>query len=163
MGYSSFIEVYPRLGYGVALLSNRAGEAQGHLKWMAERGKDRLFGKPAPLLEFEHRVQTRQFLRIAEAAAEVQRRYPAFHLAQDLLDTWAFGLIQGQRKTEGLALLAFQADRRPRSLAALLSHAEGMAATGQTDKAVRRFQEVLKLDPDNRQAIGRIQALGGQR
>lgn len=163
LGYSSFIEVYPRLGYGVALLSNRAGEAQGHLKWMAERGKDRLFGKPAPLLEFEHRVQTSHFARIAEAAAEVQRRFPAFHLAQDLLDTWAFGLILGGRKAEGLALLAFQADRRPRRLTALLSYAEGMAATGKVDKAVGLFREVLKLEPDNRQAIGRIEELGGQR
>ena len=163
LGYSSFIEIYPQLEYGVALLSNRAGDAQGHLKWIAEQGKDRLFGKPAPLLAFERLLQDNRFANIVEAADKVQRRYPAFHLSQDLLDTWAFGLILEGQKSEGLALLAFQSARRPRNPTALLAYAEGMAAAGHFDKAFELFQRVLELEPDNQQATGRLRDLGVKR
>lgn len=163
LGYSSYIEMYPQLGYGVALLSNRAGDAQSHLKWIAEQGKDRLFGKPAALLAFERLLQDNRFANIAEAADRVQRQYPAFHLSQDLLDTWAFGLIMEGQKFEGLALLAFQSIRRPRSPTAVLAYAEGMVAVGQLDQAIGLFQRVLELEPGNQQATGRLRDLGGQR
>jgi D-alanyl-D-alanine-carboxypeptidase/D-alanyl-D-alanine-endopeptidase len=163
LGYSSYIEVVPRFRYGVALLANRAGDAQGHLKWMAERGKDRLLGKPAALLDFERALQASQFKRIADAAADVKRRFPAFHLAQDLVDTWAFGLIFEGKKSEGLALLEYQAASRPRSVAAMLACAEASAVVGQPQLAAERFRRVLALEPDNEQAISRLQDLAGQR
>ena len=48
LGFSSYIEFYPELNYGVVLMANRPGNVQNLLGEMAEQGRQKIFARSKP-------------------------------------------------------------------------------------------------------------------
>ncbi|MGX5732263.1 serine hydrolase [Pseudoxanthomonas beigongshangi] len=92
--------------------------------------------------------------------AELKRQDPAFELREDDLNAWGYRLVQDGRAKEGLAVLQLNTELFPASGNTFDTLAEAQAMTGDRDAAIRNYRISLERDPDNRNAVDRLRALG---
>ncbi len=64
-GFSSYIEMYPDLDYGIVLLANRSGQTQDELQHLADRALKEVFGKPPVQTALEQALEAGAYLDVS--------------------------------------------------------------------------------------------------
>lgn len=163
-GFSAHCEVYPGLGYGIVLLSNRAG-AQDALGDVANAAREALFGRPKGLVALEAALERTRFADVSAAVAETRADYPELFLSENYVNAWGYRLVRSSRPTEGTAIFAFNTAEHPDSWNVHDSYAEALAATGDKTRAIEHYRRSLALNPGNDNAeamIARLSTSGAE-
>lgn len=157
-GFSSHIEMYPELGYGVVLLANRPGEAQNQLQDLASQAMRDIRGKPAALAALEVALEKGDYRDVGKIVAKVRRRHPELHLTEDFLNQWGGRLLDGSPK-RAVGLFAYNAARWPNSWNAFDSLAEAYKRSGDTKRAIANYRRSLELNAGNAYAADELKKL----
>ncbi len=120
-----------------------------------------LYGQPARLKQPLSLVLNQcQNLKELDAAFEKFRTLRQdFVIRRDAVNGLGFQLLQRGKIEMGLAVLQFNAKEHPRSFWVYESLAEAYLMSGQTEMAVINFKKILELDPDNRNALEKLNEL----
>ncbi|RNF83864.1 serine hydrolase domain-containing protein [Montanilutibacter psychrotolerans] len=161
-GFSSYIEMYPQRGYGIVLLANRPGEAQGQLQELANRATEALWGKPPVLTALESALQASAYRDVAGTVAQVRREHRALHLTEDYLNQWGYRLLADKQTAQAVALFGYAAQQWPDSWNAFDSLGEAYELAGDRDRAIANYQRSLDLSPSNGNAAEHLRKLRQQ-
>ncbi len=158
-GFSSYLELQPKLGYGIVLLANRPGETQGELQTLANQALEALVGKPPALTALEAALDREDTREASEIIAEVKRKHPTLHLSEELVNALGYRLLGSKRETRALSLFRYNTEQHPRSSNPFDSLAEGYEQVGDRAKAIANYRRSLELDPRNEHGAERLKVL----
>lgn len=158
-GCSSYIELYPDMGYGIILLANRPGETQNEMQDLANQALEDIFGKPAALQALERALQASGGRDVSRTVADVRRKHPELHLTEDYVNTWAYRLLREGKPQQALGLFRYNTEQWPQSWNAFDSLAEGYEALGDKPQAISNYRKSLALDPANTHGAERLKQL----
>lgn len=161
-GFSSYIELYPQRGYGIVLLANRPGEAQGQLQDLANRATEALWGKPPAQTALEAALQAGAYKDVAATVAQVRREHSELHLSEDYLNQWGYRLLADKQTAAAVALFAYAAQQWPDSWNAFDSLGEAYELLGDRERAIASYQRSLELSPGNGNAVEHLGKLRKQ-
>ena len=161
-GFSSYIEMYPQRGYGIVLLANRPGEAQGQLQELANRASEAMWGKPPVLSALETALQAGAYRDVAGTVAQVRREHQALHLTEEYLNQWGYRLLADKQVAQAVALFGYAAQRWPDSWNAFDSLGEAYELAGDRERAIANYQRSLDLSPSNGNAVEHLRKLRQQ-
>jgi CubicO group peptidase (beta-lactamase class C family) len=158
-GFSAHCEFYPGQGYGIVLLSNRAG-AQDALGDVANATREALFGRPRGLVALEEALERSSFQDVSASVAETRVRFPELFLSENYVNAWGYRLKRSSRPAAAQAMFAYNVEAHPDSWNVHDSYAEALAANGDNIKAIAHYRRSLTLNPDNGNASDMIAKLG---
>jgi tetratricopeptide (TPR) repeat protein len=98
------------------------------------------------------------------AYANLRARYhgrDAFDFGESGLAEFADALAQKGRKEDALRVLERNVEQHPQSLRTLDALARGYEEAGMNDRALATYRKMLEIDPENRNAKRKIEALQG--
>lgn len=159
-GFSSYIEMYPELHYGIVLLVNRAGAAQDQLQVLAEAALEELRDGPPALKALEDALASSGFRNVGRTVTNVRRQHPALHLTEDYVNRWGYRLMGEAKPQLAVGLFEFNAEQWPESGNAFDSLAEAYEQVGDVKRATSSYRRSLELDPSNKNAAEQLQKLG---
>lgn len=157
-GFSSYIEMYPELGYGIVLLANRPGETQNQLQELANTALEEIWGKPPALAALEGALQSGDYRNVSRTVAEVRRKHPELHLTEHYVNLWGYRLLADKPRW-ALGFFQYNAEQWPESWNAFDSLAEAYEKLGDVERAVANYKRSLALDPANQNAVEHLQKL----
>lgn len=162
-GFSSYIEMYPDLGYGIILLANRPGETQNQLQDLATQAMAEIWGKPPALVAFEQALQAAEYRDADNIATKVRRQHPELHLTEDYVNRWAYRLMGEKKPKQAFGLFQYNVAHWPKSWNAFDSLAEAYEALGDDTQAIAHYKRSLELDPNNKNGAEHLQKLEQRR
>lgn len=157
-GSSSFIEMYPDLGYGVVLLVNRSG-AEGRLHDLAGEVFREIRGQSPALAALEEALDAGGYRNVAAIVEGIQHSHPQLNLTEDYVNRWGYRELEAGRVDQAIGLLQYNVETRPQSANAFDSLGEAYAVKGDREQALVNYRRSVELDPDNRHAINVIARL----
>ncbi|MBP3985512.1 serine hydrolase [Pseudoxanthomonas helianthi] len=158
-GCSSYIEMYPELGYGIVLLANRPGETQNEMQELATHAMEEIWGKPPALAAFENALQAGNYQDVTRIATEVRRQHPELHLTEQYINLWGYRLLREDKPKQALGLFRYNAEQWPQSWNAFDSLAEAYEKLGDKPQAIANYRKSLELDPTNQNGAYHLKKL----
>lgn len=158
-GCSSYIEMYPAMGYGILLVANRPGETQNEMQDLANQALEAIWGKPPALAALEQALLADDYRDASRVVAAVKRKHPELHLAEDYVNAWAYRLLGEGKTRQALAWFLYNTQQWPQSWNAFDSLAEGYEAQGDRRRAIANYRKSLELDPNNKHGADHLQKL----
>lgn len=158
-GGSSYIEMYPAMGYGILLVANRPGETQNDMQGLADRALDAIWGKPPALAALEQALQADDYRDASRVVAEVKRKHPELHLAEDYVNAWGYRLLGEGKTRQAIAVFRYNTDHWPNSGNAFDSLAEGYEKLGDKAQAIANYKKSMALDPGNKNGAEHLRKL----
>jgi tetratricopeptide (TPR) repeat protein len=124
-----------------------------HLMAMDYRGASRL----APSFEaFRAEVGRRGFAHVSELYAEYQSQKSDFKLEDVQLGDWANELLADEQLSEAMMVLELDVRIHRQSSNAYARLGDAYALGGHKEKAIASYQEAVKLDPNNGNALRKL-------
>lgn len=120
------------------------------------------FGLPPNLKELRAELLKQGFDQAIPVAARLQKNDPAFRLGETELNGWGYQLFGQKNIAAALAIFQLNVSLYPQSANAYDSLAESQEAIGNRAQALAGYKKSLSLDPQNKHAAGRIEALGAK-
>lgn len=157
-GCSSYIEMYPAMGYGIILLANRPGETQNEMQELANKALEEIWGKPPALAALEKGLQTGGYRNVSRIVAQTRDKHPELHLTEDYVNVWGYRLL-ADKPEWALGLFQYNAEQSPKSWNAFDSLAEAYESLGDKPRAIVNYKKSLALDPNNKNAVEHLQKL----
>ena len=158
-GCSSYIEMYPAMGYGIVLLANRPGETQNEMQELANEALEEIWGKPPALVALEKALQADDYRDASRVVAQVKRQHPELHLTEDYVNVWAYRLLRENQLKPALGLFRYNTEHWPNSWNAFDSLAEGYEKLGDKPRAIANYRKSLELNPANKNGADHLQKL----
>ncbi|HEV7777045.1 MAG TPA: serine hydrolase domain-containing protein [Luteibacter sp.] len=158
-GSSSYIEMYPELGYGIVLLANRSGRAQDDLQQLADQALQDLRGKPPAQSALENALAKDDYRDVGTVVGEVEHAHPELHLTENYINQWAYGLLTTPHPTWAIALFRYSTEQWPQSWNAFDSLGEGYERVGDKPLAIANYRHSLELNPANDHAKAALKKL----
>lgn len=158
-GCSSYIELYPDMGYGIILLANRPGNTQNEMQDLATQALEQIWGKPAALAALEQALHDDGYRDATRVVDTVKRAHPELHLGEDYVNTWAYRLMGQGQVQQAIALFRYNTAHFPRSSNTFDSLGEGYEKLGDSQQAIASFRKALALDPQNRNSAEHLRRL----
>ncbi|WP_448098037.1 serine hydrolase [Luteibacter yeojuensis] len=158
-GCSSYIELYPALGYGIILLANRPGETQNEMQALANQALLEIWGKPPAQVALEQALDADGYRNVSRVVTAIKRKHPELHLTEDYVNTWAYRLLGEGKAQQAIGLFRYNTGQWPASWNAFDSLAEGYEKLGDKQNAIANYRKSLALNPDNRHGAEHLQAL----
>lgn len=159
LGCSSYIELYPDMGYGIILLANRPGNTQNEMQDLANQALEQIWGKPAALAALEQGLQADGYRDAKRVVETVKRTHPELHLAEDYVNAWAYRLMGQGEVQQAITLFRYNTVQYPRSSNTFDSLGEGYEKLGDSVQAIASFRKALELDPQNRNSAEHLRKL----
>lgn len=117
------------------------------------------FGLPANLKKFRAELLKKGFDQAIPVAASLKKKYSAFSLGENELNGWGYQLLGQKNATAAVHIFKLNVSLYPQSANAYDSLAETLEAMDSRTDALANYKKSLALDPNNKHAIDRIQAL----
>jgi hypothetical protein len=160
-GFSSYIEFYPDIDYGVVLLSNRPGQTQVDLQTLAEDALVDMRGKPAAQAALEDALERADFNHAAGVIAEVKKTYPTMILREDRINRWGYSLLRSGKTEQAIGMFLYNTDHHAQSWNAWDSLGEAYEKANAKDKAIASYRRSVELNPTNAHAIAQLKVMAG--
>lgn len=158
-GFSSYIELYPQRGYGIVLLANRPGEAQGQLQDLASQAAEAVWGRPPVLAKLESALQASAYRDVGRTVAEVGKAFPELRLTEEHANQWGYRLLGEDKPQLALGMFRYNTERWPQSWNAFDSLAECYELLGDVANATSHYRRSLELNPANSNAVEHLRKL----
>lgn len=164
-GGRSAIFLYPDDDLTVIVLSNMQGsspesfidEIAGHFipDMLAENG----FGLPPAIRKLRTTLQKKGFSTAIDIAKTWKKKYPDDILDENEINTWGYLLVSQKKPAEALEIFKLNVYLYPKSGNTYDSLAEAYQNAGNKELAIYNYQQSLKFNPKNDNAIKQLEAL----
>lgn len=170
-GFTTQIQFYPELHFGVVLLSDiyadGTGDQLGALadrifeesNYSVEERNSDAFGFSPSIGRFLGQIQTDGFDQATKAYQQLKSHDPAFHLDERELNQWAYALLAKGKKQEALAMFKLNVVLYPESFNTYDSLAEIYEDLGDKALATKNYRKSLELNPKNDNAAEHLKKL----
>ena len=101
----------------------------------------------------------RGFDQAIPIASSLKKKDPSFNLSENELNGWGYELLAQKNANGAVSILKLNVSLYPKSANAYDSLGEAQEATHNHEEALVSYQKSLRLDPQNKHAAARIQAL----
>jgi CubicO group peptidase (beta-lactamase class C family) len=119
------------------------------------------FGLPANLKRLRAELLRKGFDKAVPVSVRLKKKDPAFSLSENELNGWGYQLSAQKNLPAALNIFKLNVALYPQSANAYDSLAEIQEFTENASEALVNYKKSLALDPKNKHAAGRIQALAG--
>lgn len=158
-GIANELMISPGLGYTVIILTN--GEVENYWE-VSNFIKSRLFG-PSPSTD-NYFYTKRVIATTATAGLDAGLKLAGenkgkLKLMESVIDRWAYHMLFDKKNREALTLFQLNTHSFPQSSTAIYNLAEGYRLTGNKEKAIETFERYLQLEPNDTDALVKIEAL----
>ncbi|MCJ0742702.1 serine hydrolase [Pedobacter montanisoli] len=164
-GGRSAIFVYPQDDLTVIVLSNMQGsspesfmdEIAGHFVpgMLAENG----FGLPPAIQRLRSKLLEKGFAHAIEMVKAEKKKNADYTLAENEVNAWGYLLVSQKKPAEALEIFKLNVYLYPKSGNAYDSLAEAYQNGGHKALAIYNYEQSLKFDPKNSNAIKQIELL----
>ena len=120
------------------------------------------FGLPKNLKLLRAQLLKQGFERAVPLTARLKKKDPSFSLSENELNGWGYQLLGQNNTAAALSVFKLNVQLYPQSANAYDSLAETMEATNSKAEAIANYKKSLALNPQNKHAANRIQALEGK-
>ena len=120
------------------------------------------FGLPANLKKLRAALLKEGFDKAATVTARLKKNDPAFQLNENELNKWGYQLFAQKNISAATAIFKLNVSLYPQSANTYDSLAEMLEATEQYSEALANYRKVVALEPQNKHAAARIQALSAK-
>jgi CubicO group peptidase (beta-lactamase class C family) len=160
-GFASYMDLYPRSGYGIVLLANRSADnTQGQLQAVAERIRDGLVGALPAQVALDKTFAEHGYGDVAATVAQVRRAYPGLHLSENYINALGYRLLQQEKRPkDAVNVFAYNVAQHPKSFNPYDSLAECQEALGEREHAIANYRLSLERNPNNEHAKTRLAEL----
>jgi CubicO group peptidase (beta-lactamase class C family) len=167
-GGRSALFVYLKDDLSIVVLTNLMGanpdqfidEIAGY--YIPEMHEVNGFGLPANLKKLRAELLRQGFDKAVTITARLKKKDPAFSLGENELNGWGYQLLAQKNLPAALNIFKLTVALYPQSANAYDSLAETLESAENTSEALVNYKKSLALDPQNKHAAGRIQALAGR-
>jgi tetratricopeptide (TPR) repeat protein len=118
------------------------------------------FGLPKNLKKLRARLLQQGFDQAIPVAAHLKKNDPTFSLSENELNGWGYQLFGQKNIPAALSIFKLNVSMYPQSANAYDSLAEVQEAANNQTEALVNYKKSLALDPQNKHAASRIEALG---
>lgn len=163
-GHASYCALYPGRKLGIVLLANESDPGtQSSLQATAEQLVEALYGVPSALQALQKALTANGYHDARAVLGAVKKRYPALHLTEEYVNTWAYRVLRQGQAPQALALFKLNVSLFPQGWNAYDSLAEAYESLGAQQSAIENYRHSLALNPKNENATQHLQKLGAQR
>jgi CubicO group peptidase (beta-lactamase class C family) len=120
------------------------------------------FGLPKNLKKLRAELLNQGFNQAIPVTARLTKADPTFSLSEKELNGWGYQLLAQKNASAALSIFKLIVALYPQSANAYDSLAETLEATNNPAEALADYKKSLALDPQNKHAANRIQALAGK-
>ncbi|MFC0512565.1 serine hydrolase [Mucilaginibacter angelicae] len=117
------------------------------------------FGLPKNLKTLRAALLKQGFDKAIPVTAQLKKKDPSFSLSENELNGWGYQLLSQKNAQAALSIFKLNVVLYPQSANAYDSLAETLEATDNRAEALVNYKKSLALDPQNKHAANRIQAL----
>jgi len=164
-GGRSAVFVYLKDDLSIVILTNLMGSNPDQLIdeiagfYIPDMHEANGFGLSANLKKLRAALLTEGFDKATTIAARLKKKDPAFQLDENELNKWGYQLFAQKNLTAALAIFKLNAALYPQSANTYDSLAEALETAEQFSEALANYKKVIALEPQNKHAAARIQAL----
>ena len=167
-GGRSALFVYLKDDLSIVVLTNLMGgnpdqfidEIAGY--YIPEMHEANGFGLAPAIKKLRAALLKQGFDNAPAVVARLKKKDPTYKLDENGLNGWGYQLIGQKKIAEALAIFKLNAALYPKSANAYDSLGETLELTGNNADALLSYQKSLTLNPENKNAAGRIKALSGK-
>jgi tetratricopeptide (TPR) repeat protein len=102
------------------------------------------------------------FDKAIPVAARLKKQDPSFNLSETELNGWGYQLLAQKDIVAAVSIFRLNVHLYPASANVYDSLAEVLESTDKKDEALANYKKSLAIDPQNKHASARIEALGGK-
>ncbi|PJJ59959.1 serine hydrolase domain-containing protein [Hymenobacter chitinivorans] len=117
------------------------------------------FGLPPALRSLHNELRKRGFDHALELVRQQQKKNPGYQLPEAEVNAWGYNLLRQNQARQALEIFKLNVSLYPKSANTYDSLAETYQELGNKPLAAKNYQQVLKLDPQNRNAAAQLKAL----
>lgn len=164
-GGRSAVFVYPEDDLTVIVLTNMQGsspegfmdEIAGHFipSMLAENG----FGLPPAIQQLRNKLIEKGFTRAIEVVKAEKKKNANFNLIENEVNAWGYLLVSQKKPAEALEIFKLNVYLYPKSGNVYDSLAEAYQNAGNKELAIYNYEQSLKFDPKNSNAVKQIELL----
>jgi CubicO group peptidase (beta-lactamase class C family) len=164
-GGRSAIFVYPNDNLSIIVLTNLAGASpDAFIDEMAglfipDMKEINGFGLSSSVRLLKLALDKGGYKNAFKEAKNLKKSSKEFQLSERELNSWGYKLINQKRMRDALEIFKLNVELFPKSGNAFDSLGEIYAALGDTQPAIKNYEESLRLDPENRNAGEQIKLL----
>ena len=164
-GGRSAVFVYPNDGLSIIVLTNLAGgfpeafidELAG--LFIPDMKEANGFGLSAPVKLLRARLEKTGYKNAMEEATKIRKESKNIVLSENEINAWGYKLFRQNRIADALEIFKLNTFLYPASANAFDSLGEAYAEYGDSELAIKNYEQSLKLDPKNSNAEEQIKRL----
>ena len=164
-GGQSAVFVYPNDNLSIIVLTNLAGGSPDAFidelagLFIPDMKASNGFGLSVPVKLIRTELEKSGYKNAITAFKKLQKINAGFELTEREVNSWGYKLAGQNRKADALEIFKLNVFLYPSSANAFDSLGEMYANLGETTQAIKHYQESLRLDPENKNAVQQIQKL----
>jgi D-alanyl-D-alanine-carboxypeptidase/D-alanyl-D-alanine-endopeptidase len=160
-GFTTYILMYPEQKFGVVLMANTYSPTSNNdlgkiaeeifernYFTVAERSSDAFRFSPSVNMLLSQ-LKKEGFDRAIEAANELKKNNPQFHLKENEVNSWGYFLSGKNEDAKALEIFKMNVALYPDSWNVYDSYGEMLLKTGQKEEAIKMYKKSLELNPKN--------------
>ncbi|MVT08350.1 serine hydrolase [Chitinophaga tropicalis] len=120
------------------------------------------FGLPANLKKLRTALLKEGFDKAVAVATRLKKKDPAFQLGENELNKWGYQLFDQKNISAAIAIFKLNVSLYPHSANTYDSLAELLEAAERYSEALINYRKVIELEPKNKHAAARVQALSAK-
>jgi CubicO group peptidase (beta-lactamase class C family) len=167
-GGRSALFVYRKDDMSVVLLTNLMGGNPEQLideiagNYIPDLREANGFGLSANIKKLRAELLKQDFKDATRVATALKRKDPSYNLSEDELNAWGYKLLGEKKQNEALSIFKLNVSLYPKSANTYDSLAETLESTGNKADALLNYKKSLALNPKNKNAADRIDALSAR-
>ncbi|UOQ51219.1 serine hydrolase domain-containing protein [Hymenobacter cellulosivorans] len=164
-GGRSAVFVYPNDDLAVVVLTNLIGANPDRFVdeiasfYVPDMRVATGFGLPPQLRALHQQLRKQGFDKALELVRQEQKKNAAYQLPEDDVNAWGYSLLRQNQPKEALEIFKLNVSLYPSSANTYDSLAETYQELGNKPLAVKNYKQVLKLDPNSRNAAEQLKKL----
>lgn len=168
-GGRSALFVYPKDDLTVIILTNLMGANPEYLidevasYYLPDMHESNGFGLPAAVKKLRTQLIKSGFNKASVVFSTLKKKDPGFTLLEYDLNSWAYKLLEQNKKAEAIAIFRLNVKLYPQSANTYDSLAEILELTDDKQGALKNYKRSLELNPKNTNAAAHIKELNNIR
>jgi len=164
-GGRSAVFVYPEDDLSIIVLTNLAGGSPDAFidelagLFIPDMKEVNGFGLSPSVKLLRARLEQSGYKNAIEEAKKIKTSGADLVLAENEINSWGYKLIKQKRITDALEIFKLNVSLYPASANAFDSLGEIYAELGDTAAAIKNYEQSLKLDPQNKNAVEQLKKL----
>jgi len=164
-GGRSAVFVYPADDLSIIVLTNLAGGSPEEFidelagLFIPDMKESNSFGLSAPVKLIRTRLERSGYKNAIEEVKKIKKGNTDFVVTEDEINSWGYKLFRQNKVPDALEIFKLNVYLYPASANAYDSLGEAYAEFGDNEAAIKNYEQSLKLDPQNNNAVQQLKRL----